>query len=157
MMSAGILFMASGLRGQSVSPAILRIERVQPGEAVCALVSDDGTYRLEKMFQNKNEMYKGTMELSRLDQLRTLIANQQLSGLSQADIHKPLVTDTADDMQLAVRRRGGWQELVFHIAWEPQTFQASPRSAAALVSGSAKATPVSGTGCRFSNQLHADG
>lgn len=113
MMSAGILFMASGLRGQSVSPAILRIERVQPGEAVCALVSDDGTYRLEKMFQNKNEMYKGTMELSRLDQLRTLIANQQLSGLSQADIHKPLVTDTADDMQLAVRRRGGWQELVF--------------------------------------------
>lgn len=89
------------------------MERVQSGEAVCALISDDGSYRLEKVMQNKNEMYMGTIDPSRLDQLRKLLANQQLNGLSQADIHKPLITDTADDVQLAIRRDAGWQELLF--------------------------------------------
>ena len=77
------------------------------------MVRDDGSYRLEKMFQSKDETYQGMMDLSRLDQLRKLLANQQLSGLSQNDIHKPLITDTDDDMQLAIRRNGGWQELLF--------------------------------------------
>jgi hypothetical protein len=108
-----ILLASCILQCQSSSNAILRIERVQPGEAVCALVSNDGSYRLEKMLQNKDEIYQGMMDLSRLDHLRELIANQQLSGLSQTDVRKPLITDTADDVQLAIRRNGGWQELVF--------------------------------------------
>ena len=111
--SACILFIACRLECQSSSRAILRIERVQDGEAVCALISDDGGYRLEKMFQNKNEMYNGTMDISRLEHLRQLLRNEQLSSLSQTDIHKPLITDTADDVQLAIRRDAGWQELVF--------------------------------------------
>ena len=111
--SVFILLIACRLECQSSSRAILRIERVQDGEAVCALISEDGGYRLEKMFQNKNEMYNGTMDISRLEHLRELLRNEQLRGFSQTDIHKPLITDTADDVQLAIRRDAGWQELVF--------------------------------------------
>ena len=100
--SACILLIACRLECQSSSRAILRIERVQDGEAVCALISDDGGYRLEKMFQNKNEMYNGTMDISRLEHLRKLLRNEQLSGLSQTDIHKPLITDTADVARLCL-------------------------------------------------------
>jgi len=96
--SVFILLIACRLECQSSSRAILRIERVQDGEAVCALISDDGGYRLEKMFQNKNEMYNGTMDISRLEHLRELLRNEQLRGFSQTDIHKPLITDTADDV-----------------------------------------------------------
>ncbi len=113
MTCAYILLACCVLQGQSFSKAILRIERVQPGEAICALVTDDGSYRLEKMFQSKDEFYEGTIDSSRLDNLRKLLANQRLSSLSQTDIHKPLMSDSADDLQLAIRRDAGWQELVF--------------------------------------------
>lgn len=108
-----ILYTASGACGQSNSRSLLRIERAQPGETVCALVNDNGSYRLEKILQAKSEMYTGSIAPERMDQLRTMLVNQQLSKLSQADIHNPLIADTGDDLQIAIRRGRSWQELLF--------------------------------------------
>lgn len=108
-----LLYTASIAFAQPVVRALLRMERAQPGETVCTLVNENGSYRIEKVFQTKKEMYVGSIDPSRVDQLRSILANQQLSKLSQSDIHNPLVADTADDIQIAIRRENSWQELLF--------------------------------------------
>jgi hypothetical protein len=108
-----ILFSFHSAHSQSGSHFLLRMERAQPGETACVLVNDNGSYRLERILQNKQEMYAGAFDAARMDQLRAMLANQQLSGLSQSDIRTPLITDTFDDLQIAIDRSGGWQELAF--------------------------------------------
>lgn len=95
-------------------PALLRMERVQRGEAVCVLVQDDGSYRLEKLFRAKTEMYTGSLDSTRIERLRAMLDDDQLRKLSQENIHKPLITDTIDDLQFAILRNRGWQELMLH-------------------------------------------
>ncbi len=103
-----------GASSQSTAvQALLRLERVQMGEAVCVLIQDDGSYRLEKLFRAKTEMYTGTMDEKRVEQLKTLLANEEFRKLSQENIHPPLITDTLDDLQFAIWRDRGWQELTF--------------------------------------------
>ncbi len=94
-------------------PALLRMERVQVGEAVCVLVQDDGTYRLEKLFRAKTEMFTGSLDAARVEQLRAMLANEPLRKLSQENVRKPLITDAIDDLQFAIWRTEGWQELTF--------------------------------------------
>jgi hypothetical protein len=89
------------------------MERLQSGQAVCVLVEGNGDYRLEKLFRAKSEMYKGSLEPARVEELRALLARDPLSKLSQEDIHAPLMSDTLDKIQLAIWRDRGWQELVF--------------------------------------------
>lgn len=114
------------------------MERVQRGEAVCVLVQDDGSYRLEKLFRAKTEMYTGSLDSTRIERLRAMLDDDQLRKLSQENIHKPLITDTIDDLQFAILRNRGWQELMFHAPASWQTLQGINRPAAALVSGSAE-------------------
>ncbi len=118
LLFAGPVVLGLGFLGQSPgqSPrpqSLLRIERVQLGEAICALVEDDGTYRLEKLFRAKTEMYTGSPGSARIDQLRAILANEQLSKLSQDSIHQPILVDTVDEVQLDIWRGRGWQELTF--------------------------------------------
>jgi hypothetical protein len=109
-----LFFGSSGALAQTgANQALLRMERVQRGEAVCVLVQDNGSYRLEKMFRAKTEIYTGTLDAPRTEQLGTLLANERLQKLSQEEIHQPLITDTIDNIQLAIWRKRGWQELSF--------------------------------------------
>src|SRR5271169_6875192 len=109
---------------QSTS-GFLRMERVRRGEAVCVLVQGDGSYRLEKLFQAKTEMYTGTMDSARVEQLRTMLANKQLRKLSQEGIHNPLISDTIDRFQFDIWRDRGWQELKFSAPESRRPFQES--------------------------------
>jgi len=77
------------------------------------LVQDNGSYRLERLFRAKTELYAGSLDSTRVEQLRAMLANDRLRKLSQDDIHKPLITDTYDNVQLAIWRDQGWQELAF--------------------------------------------
>ena len=113
------------MRAQSNSHPLLRMERLQPGELVCALVNDDGGYRLEKMYRAKNEMYLGTIDPAGMDSVHKLLANDQLKTLSQTDIHKPLISDTLDDLYLAIWRDHGWQELQFLSPESRKSFKES--------------------------------
>ena len=108
--------LASGclLLGQSdTTHPLIRMERIQPGEAICVLVSSDGNYRLEKLYRSKNELYVGTISSGALTELRNLISVAPLPNLSQRDVHTPLVTDTFDELDLAILREKGWQQLKF--------------------------------------------
>src|SRR5258708_15156282 len=103
-----------GAWGQTTMPhALFRMERLQPGQAICALVDESGAYRVEKLFRYKSEMYAGTRDAARVEHLRAILGNQILRKASQEDIHAPLVSDTLDTIQLAIWRDRGWQELVF--------------------------------------------
>lgn len=92
---------------------LLRIERVQAGEAVCALVQDDGSYRLEKLMRAKGDMYTGKTGPDQIDLLRRILANGELRKISQENIKGDLLTDTLDGLDLAVWRGRGWQTLSF--------------------------------------------
>lgn len=94
--------------------ALLRIERLQPGEAVCALVDDDGTYRLEKLFRAKAEMYSGKASNDEVEQLIQILGNTQLRTLSQEKVLGEMASDTLDALDLAIWRPRGWQTLSFH-------------------------------------------
>jgi len=103
--------------GQAASSALqplLRIERLQPGEAVCALVNDDGTYRLEKLFRAKAEMYTGKAGNDQVEQLTQILENAQLRKLSQENVTGEIVSDTLDTLDVAIWRQRGWQKLSFH-------------------------------------------
>jgi hypothetical protein len=106
-------------------PGLLRMERVQRGEAVCVLVRDDGSYRLEKLFQAKTEMYSGSLGSIGVGQLRTMLANEQLRKLAQENIHSPLISDTIDTLQLDIWRDRGWQDLRFFAPESRKPFQES--------------------------------
>jgi hypothetical protein len=100
--------------GQTTTPhALFRMERLQPGQAVCALVDESGAYRVEKLFRSKSEMYVGTLDAVRVEQLRAILANEVLRKVSQDNVRSPLLTDTLDRIQLAIWRERGWQELMF--------------------------------------------
>ena len=118
-----VLCVCARLFGQSDSSPLLRIERIKPGEAVCALVNDNGSYRLEKLFRAKNELYTGTVDETRISQLRGLLADQRLHKLSQTDIHSPLVSDSFETLQLAISREAGWQALTFASAESSKPFK----------------------------------
>jgi hypothetical protein len=107
------------------SPGVFRMERVQRGEAVCVLVQGDGSYRLEKLFRAKTEMYTGTMDSARIERLRTMLADEQLRRLSQEDIHNPLISDAVDHLQFDVWRDKGWQELRFSAPESRKPFKVS--------------------------------
>ena len=92
---------------------LLRMERAQAGEVSCVLVQDDGSYRLEKMYRVKTDIYAGAPGSIQLDRLKALLANQGLVKLSQADIHDSLIGDTIDALLIAIRRGNAWQELHF--------------------------------------------
>ncbi|MFZ0479925.1 MAG: hypothetical protein WAL71_12310 [Terriglobales bacterium] len=109
-----IVAISVGANGQSGARPILRIERAQPGEAVCALVNEDGRFRVEKLYRDKNEMYAGWLQPTSMDSMPKLVANDQLSKASQADIHEPLIADASDAaLQIAIDREDGWQVLTF--------------------------------------------
>jgi hypothetical protein len=94
-------------------PALLRMERVRTGEAVCILVHGDGSYRLEKLFRAKTEMYTGQLEASQIDRLQSLLQEDQFRKLVQDDLHGPTFTDSIDKIDLSVWRGRGWQNIVF--------------------------------------------
>lgn len=115
-----------GAQTQSgISQDLFRMERAQPGGAACVLVREDGSYRLEKALQAKTEMYTGALDPAGVGQLRALLANEQLRKLSQADIHNPLITDTFDNVQLAIWRGQNWQELLFVSPSSRKSFKES--------------------------------
>ena len=114
----GVIFIVCALVAQFLGQSdrirpLLRMERIQPGEAVCVLVSDDGNYRMEKLFRSKNELYVGTISGEALTELQRLTGVDPLPTLSQRDIHTPLVADTFDELDLAILRERGWQQLKF--------------------------------------------
>lgn len=80
---------------------------------MCVLIEDSGSYRLEKLFRAKSEMYKGVADPSHVEQLRLILAKNPLPTLSQRDITNPRLTDTLDTIQVAIWRSRGWQELMF--------------------------------------------
>jgi hypothetical protein len=92
---------------------LLRIERLQSGEAVCALVQEDGTYRLEKLVRAKGDMYTGTTAPDQVDLLRRILAEADLRKLSQESIKGDMMTDTLDSLDVAIWRERGWQVLSF--------------------------------------------
>lgn len=98
----------------NVPQALLRIERIQPGEAVCALVREDGTYRLEKLFRAKAEMYTGKASNDQVEQLSEVLGNAQLRKLSQENVSGDIVSDTLDKLDVAIWRERRWQTLSFH-------------------------------------------
>jgi len=122
---AYVVLAACLAHAQSNSRPLLRMERLQPGELVCALVNDDGGYRLEKMYRAKNEMYLGTIDPAGMDLVRKLMTNDQLKTLAQTDIHKPLVSDTLDDLYVSIWRDRGWQELQFSSPESRKPFKES--------------------------------
>jgi len=102
---------------QALSPTpqpVLRVERLQPGEAVCVLFQEDGTYRLEKLFRSKAEMYTGRASNGQVEQLTQILGNAQLRKLSQENLTGEIVSDTLDTLDLAIWRQRGWQTLSFH-------------------------------------------
>jgi len=92
---------------------LLRIERLQSGEAVCALIQEDGTYRLEKLVRAKGDMYAGTTAPDQVDLLRRILAETDLRKLSQESIKGDMMTDTLDSLDVAIWRERGWQVLSF--------------------------------------------
>ncbi len=110
------LALAGADNGQALDAphALLRIERLQAGEAVCALVDDDGTYRLEKLFRAKAEMYTGKASNDEIEQLIQILENPQLRTLSQEKVVGEMISDTLDALDLAIWRQREWQTLSFH-------------------------------------------
>lgn len=97
----------------STAQPVLRIERLQPGEAVCALVQEDGAYRLEKLFRSKAEMYVGKASNDQAEDLNRILGNTQLRKLSQENVGGDVVSDTLDTVDVALWRQRGWQTLSF--------------------------------------------
>lgn len=97
----------------STPQPLLRIERVREGEAVCALVQSDGSYRLEKLVRVKGDMYAGITDADHVTRLRAILAEAQLRSISQDKIKADLFTDTVDGLDLAIWRDRGWQLLSF--------------------------------------------
>ena len=109
----------------STPQPLLRIERVREGEAVCALVQDDGTYRLEKLVRAKGDMYTGTTDADQIARLRAILADGQLKTISQDKIKADLFTDTLDHLDLAIWRERGWQLLSFRNPSSRKAFRDS--------------------------------
>jgi hypothetical protein len=125
-LSIASVALASCALGQAQAQQILlRMERVQMGEAVCVLVQDDGNYRLEKLYRAKTDMYAGTVEAERLDQLRLLLRDDKLRKLSEGDISRRLMTDTVDSLELSIWRDRGWQNLDFFSPADRRPFKES--------------------------------
>ena len=102
---------------------LLRMERAQPGELECVLVGEDGSYRVEKMFRAKTEVFTAPAGSLQIGELQAILANDKFAKLSQADIHQPLITDTIDDLLLAVWRGQSWQQLKFASRDSRKPFQ----------------------------------
>lgn len=102
---------------QALSPTpqpLIRVERLQPGEAACVLFQEDGTYRLEKLFRSKAEMYTGKASNYQVEQLTQILGNAHLRKLSQENVTGEIVSDTLDTLDLAIWRQRGWQTLSFN-------------------------------------------
>ena len=92
------------------------------GEAVCVLIRDDGSYRLEKLFRVKAEMYTGKASDDQVKQLAQILGNAQLGKLSQENVSGDITSDTLDQLDVAIWRQRGWQTLSFHNASSRKPF-----------------------------------
>jgi hypothetical protein len=113
LLIASVALLTCAFSQEKSAQGLLRMERVQMGEAVCVMVQDNGAYRIEKLYRAKTEMYAGTLEDQRLEQLRSLLRDEKLRKLSDGDIPRRLMTDTVDSVELSVWRERGWQNLNF--------------------------------------------
>ena len=102
----------SGTLGSTAQP-VLRMERLQPGEAACVLFQEDGTYRLEKLFRSKAEMYIGKAGSDQVEQLKQILGSARLRKVSQENIGGDIMSDTLDTLDVAIWRERGWQTLSF--------------------------------------------
>lgn len=92
---------------------LLRMERLQEGEAVCVLFQEDHTYRLEKLFRSKAEMYVGKADSDQAEQLKQILGSTPLRKVSQENIGGDIMSDTLDTLDIAIWRQRGWQTLSF--------------------------------------------
>lgn len=121
----GIVSLIGASSESAFGQDLLRVERLQPGQAVCVLIEDSGSYRLEKLFRAKSEMYNGVVDSNRVEQLRSILSQNPLPTLSQQGVNNQRVTDTLDTIQLAIWRNRGWQELTFGSPESRKPFRAS--------------------------------
>jgi len=106
-------------------PFVARLERLQLGADVCALVSQTGEYRLERFFRARTDVFVGSLPASELQTLEQLLGSDELRQLSQQQIPRPLVSSTFDRFTIAIFGPQGTQNLLFSAPESRKPFRKS--------------------------------
>jgi hypothetical protein len=95
-------------------PLVLaRLERLQRHEDICALVSRNGAYRLERLYAVKHEVFAGSLSPSQLQDFEQILNAAELRNISRNDVPRPMIVDTRDQFLIDVYRTDGEQHLNF--------------------------------------------
>lgn len=95
-------------------PVLARLERLQQHEDVCALIQRTGTYRLERRYAAKLEVFDGNLSPKELEEFNRILNSDELRNISRNDVPRPMIMDTIDSFLIDAYRTDGEQPLNFN-------------------------------------------
>ena len=117
--------LAQGQSSNSKYSYELRLERVTEGENVCVLLRRDGHYHFERILSDKALIYEGSVSQASLEEVQTVVNNNELLRLTQSEIPLHLYSASWDELDLRIDRVTGWQQLRFPDAQSRKAFRQS--------------------------------
>ncbi|HZQ67457.1 MAG TPA: hypothetical protein VFA68_02970 [Terriglobales bacterium] len=97
----------------SESVTLARMERSQPGEDVCVLVSQTGNYRLEQQVRTETRVFVGQLAASELQSLQLLLNDKNLRAITPDQVKYKPTPFTFDFVTFDIFREHESQHLVF--------------------------------------------
>jgi len=105
------------------SSYLLRISHKTFDDYSCALLQENGAFHLEFAHGDDLKVFEGTTSAGDVQKIQRLLANPQLTGLSQEQIEEPIVRGKTETLQLTIYRHDHWQDLFFQSVESEETFE----------------------------------
>jgi hypothetical protein len=105
------------------SPSLLRISHKTFDDYSCALLQENGAFHLEFAHGDDLKVFEGTTSGDDVQKVQQLLANPQLTALSQEQIEEPIVRGRTENLQVTVYRHDHWQDLFFQSVESEEPFE----------------------------------
>jgi hypothetical protein len=105
------------------SPSLLRISHETFNDYSCALLQENGAFHLEFAHGDDLKVFEGTTNGGDVQKVQQLLANPQLTALSQEQIDEPIVRGRTEKLQVTVYRHDHWQDLFFQSVESEEPFE----------------------------------
>lgn len=97
----------------AISPYLVRLQRITPGNTICALLRQDGQFHLETSHRDRTTVFEGSLGSSELLKVRQMLDSGGIPGLSQDKPGSTKPTRVSQIVQISIFRTDHWQNLVF--------------------------------------------
>jgi hypothetical protein len=96
-----------------VSPYLVRVQRMTPGNTICVLLRHDGQFHLETSHGDRTKVSEGSLPSAELLKVQRMLDSDGLPRLAQNKAASPKTTHGSEILQISIFRTDHWQNLVF--------------------------------------------